>query len=153
MMSFIEQLSLWNWLLVGIVFLALELLSHRGYCFWLAMLAGFVGFLQMLWPGYTGDKQLITFVIFGLIITGLWRARLAKGTHTRGPHMENFNIAGAYLGKTFVLQKNMKKCYGKVTLDNHVFVIRAKENLKKGADVKIIGHDGVILLIQANTEY
>ena len=149
MIAFIQQLSIWNWLLFGILFLAVELIWNKGYCFWYAVIVGFIGLLQVLLPHYEGYAQLITFIALSAIVTGLWRVALRSQTSLRRPGMENFNIAAAYIGKTFTLQKNMKKLHANVLLDNRIWKVRAKENLKKGADVKIIGHDGVILIIQA----
>lgn len=152
MVNFVHDLTVWNWLIFGIMFLALELIWARGYCFWYAIFAGLVGFLQKVLPGFEGYAQVITFAILALLSTILWYRALQIGARLNRPGMENYNIAKTCMGKTFTLQKNMRKRKGKIQLEGRIWMLRAKENLKKGTEVKVTGHDGVILIVKRSQE-
>lgn len=148
MLSFVQNLTVWNWLVFGIMFLALELIWGQGYCFWYAVIAGLIGFLQKILPHYEGYAQVITFAIMVSLATILWYRALKSGARLRRPGLENYNIAKACMGKSFILQKNMKKQRGKIQLEGRTWMVSAKENFKKGTQVTVTGHDGVVLIIK-----
>lgn len=146
MVDFVNNMAMSNWLVFGILFLALELLWGRGYCFWLALIAGLVGFLQKLLPIYPGYAQVVTFGLLSLVFLLAWSRLLKSGARLQRPGMDNFNIAKGCMGKTVTLKRSMRKLQGKVELEGRTWRVRAKENFKKGTQLVVSGHDGVVLI-------
>ena len=69
-------LGTWNWLIFGIILMALELLAPGVFLFWLGLAALLVGLLSFAFaPGW--QLQILMFALFAIAAVPLWR-RLAR---------------------------------------------------------------------------
>src|SRR5713101_183158 len=81
MTEMFSTLGTWNWLIFGIVLMALELLAPGVFLFWLGLAALLVGLLSFaIHPSW--QMQLLMFAIFAAAAVPLWR-RLGHGADRR----------------------------------------------------------------------
>ncbi len=65
-------LGTWNWLIFGIVLMALELLAPGVFMFWLGLAALLVGLLSFL-INPSWQLQILMFAVFAVAAVPLWR--------------------------------------------------------------------------------
>src|ERR1041385_2089546 len=76
MTGMFATLGSWNWLIFGLLLMALELLAPGIFLFWLGLAALLVGLLSFaLQPSW--QLQLLLFAVFAAAAVPLWR-RLAR---------------------------------------------------------------------------
>src|SRR5258708_9429652 len=90
MSEMFSTLGTWNWLIFGVLLMALELLAPGVFMFWLGLAALLVGLLSFaIHPSW--QMQLLMFAIFADSASPLWR-RLALSNHTARlihPHLQH----------------------------------------------------------------
>src|ERR1700694_2557457 len=77
MTEMFSTLGTWNWLIFGIVLMALELLAPGVFMFWLGLAALLVGLLSFL-INPSWQLQILMFAVFAVAAVPLWR-RVALG--------------------------------------------------------------------------
>src|ERR1700743_2228158 len=97
-------LGTWNWLIFGVVLMALELIAPGVFLFWLGLAALLVGLVSFAFtPSWAG--QILMFAVFAAAAVPLWR-RLAlnhAGGKTDSPFL-NKRTEGL-VGRVFTLEK------------------------------------------------
>src|SRR3954463_2628568 len=80
MAEMFSTLGTWNWLILGLVLMALELLAPGVFLFWLGLAALLVGLLSFaIDPSW--QMQILMFAMFSAAAVPLWRRiALTKGT-------------------------------------------------------------------------
>ncbi len=76
MTEMFSTLGTWNWLIFGVVLMALELLAPGVFLFWLGLAAFLVGLLSFAIQPFW-QLQILLFAIFAACAVPLWR-RLAR---------------------------------------------------------------------------
>src|SRR6266581_6753035 len=73
-----STLGTWNWLIFGVLLMALELIAPGVFLFWLGLAALLVGFVSFgLHPSW--QSQLLMFAVFAACAVPVW-LRLARGS-------------------------------------------------------------------------
>lgn len=124
-------------------------MTGRGFLFWMSVSAGLVGFSLLLFPGLNWVVQLLSFIILSLLSSVSWwlflkyySEKLIKPLRSRR--------AECYIGQVFVLDKPIVKGVGNITIDGSEWRVHCQD-LPAGAEIKIIGVDGVVLLAEVKT--
>ena len=79
MAEMFSTLGTWNWLILGIILMALELVAPGVFLFWLGLAALLVGLLSfVVHPSW--QLQILMFAAFAAAAVPLWR-RVARGHH------------------------------------------------------------------------
>src|SRR3977135_2114178 len=109
-------LGTWNWLIFGVILMALELLAPGVFLFWLGLAALLVGFLSFaLQPSW--QLQLVMFGVFSVAAVPLWR-RVALGNKAASKSNPFLNKrADALVGRVFTLEKPIIDGSGTVRID------------------------------------
>lgn len=76
MIDLLASLGNWNWLILGLVLVGLELLTPGVFLFWLGLAAFLVGALSFV-VDPTWQTQLLMFAVFAAAAVPLWR-RMAR---------------------------------------------------------------------------
>src|ERR1019366_8872533 len=77
MTEMFATLGTWNWLIFGVILMALELLAPGVFLFWLGLAALLVGLLSFAFnPSW--QLQILMFAVFAVAAVPLWR-RIAFG--------------------------------------------------------------------------
>jgi len=140
-------LGAWNWLISGVVLMALELIAPGVFLFWLglaALLTGMASFVVT--PSW--QIQILMFAVFAALAVPLWR-RLARGNAADSADSPFLNKrADALVGRIFTLEKPIVDGAGTVRIDDTVWRVSGPD-APAGSRVKIVQADGASLTVAA----
>jgi len=138
-------LGTWNWLIFGVLLMALELLAPGVFLFWLGLAALLVGLISFVTaPGW--QLQILLFALFAVAAVPLWR-RFARSS--AGPAQDNPFLnrrAAALVGREFTLEKPIVDGTGTVRIDDTVWRV-AGPDAPAGSRVRIVQADGAHLTV------
>src|SRR5205814_5242667 len=104
MTEMFSTLGTWNWLIFGVLLMALELLAPGVFLFWLGLAALLVGLLSfVINPSW--QAQLLMFAVFAAAAVPAWRyfARSASSSSASNPFLNK--RTEALVGRVFTLEK------------------------------------------------
>jgi len=147
MAEIFSSLGIWNWLIVGFILMALELLAPGVFLIWLGLAALLVGLLSFA-INLSWQLQLLTFAVFAVAAVPLWR-RVARSNSTvsRSNPFLNKRTA-ALIGRVFTLEKPIIDGTGTVRIDDTIWRV-AGPDAPAGSRVKIVQADGASLTVAA----
>jgi membrane protein implicated in regulation of membrane protease activity len=147
MTEMFSTLGTWNWLIFGVVLMALELLAPGVFLFWLGLSALLVGLLSFAFqPSW--QMQILMFAIFAACAVPLWR-RVALSTKAISLSHPFLNRrADALVGRVFTLEKPIIDGAGTVRIDDTIWRV-AGPDAPAGSRVKIVHADGASLTVAA----
>ncbi|MFV2060287.1 MAG: NfeD family protein [Gammaproteobacteria bacterium] len=143
----LETLVYWNWWILGIGLIILEIFAPGAIFMWMGIAAGIVGFILMLFPDITWQVQFIIFSVFSVASIVAWHSYLKKNpTKTDQPTL---NRRGQqYVGRTFTLEEAIVNNVGKIKVDDSIWKVEG-ENCDAGAQIKVVDVDGVVLKVES----
>ena len=145
MSEMFTTLGTWNWLIFGVILMALELIAPGVFLFWLglaALLTGLVSFAVT--PSW--QVQILMFAVFAALAVPLWR-RLARSNAADSAESPFLNKrADALVGRVFTLEKPIVDGAGTVRIDDTVWRV-AGPDAPAGSRVRIVQADGARLTV------
>ena len=147
MSQIFSTLGNWNWLIFGIILMALEVAAPGVFLFWLGLAALLVGLLSfVLHPHW--QAELLMFAVFALAAVPIWR-RLAR-PNGAGRDAKPFlnRRADALVGRVFTLEKPIVDGTGTVRVDDTVWRV-AGPDAPAGSRVRVVRADGANLTVAA----
>jgi inner membrane protein len=147
MAEMFSTLGTWNWLVFGIILMALELVAPGVFLFWLGLAALLVGLLSfVIHPSW--QAQILMFAVFAAAAVPLWRrvARSSSSVSKSNPFLNK--RADALIGRVFTLEKPIIDGAGTVRIDDTVWRV-AGPDTPAGNRVKIVQADGASLTVAA----
>jgi inner membrane protein len=147
MAEMFSTLGTWNWLIFGIILMALELVAPGVFLFWLGLAALLVGLLSfVVHPSW--QLQILMFAVFATAAVPLWR-RFARSNHTVSKSNPFLNKrADALVGRVFTLEKPIIDGAGTVRIEDTVWRV-AGPDTPAGSRVRIVQADGASLTVAA----
>jgi inner membrane protein len=140
-------LGTWNWLIFGVILMALELIAPGVFLFWLGLAALLTGLLSFAFtPSW--QVQILMFAAFAAVAVPVWR-RLARGSASDSADSPFLNKrADALVGRVFTLEKPIVDGAGTVRIDDTVWRV-AGPDAPAGSRVRIVQADGARLTVAA----
>jgi membrane protein implicated in regulation of membrane protease activity len=147
MTEMFATLGTWNWLIFGVILMALELLAPGVFLLWLGLAALLVGLLSFAFnPSW--QLQILMFAIFAAAAVPLWR-RVARSNSTVSASNPFLNKrADALVGRVFTLEKPIIDGAGTVRIDDTIWRV-AGPDVPAGSRVRIVRADGASLTVAA----
>ena len=147
MTEMFETLGTWNWLVFGIILMALELVAPGVFLFWLGLAALLVGLLSfVIHPSW--QAQILMFAVFAAAAVPLWRrVALSNNSASRSNPFLN-KRADALIGRVFTLEKPIIDGSGTVRIDDTVWRV-AGPDTPAGNRVRVVQADGASLTVAA----
>jgi membrane protein implicated in regulation of membrane protease activity len=142
------SLGTWNWLICGLVLMALELLAPGVFLIWLGLAALLVGLLSF-GTNPSWQTQILLFAMFAAAAVPLWRrvARNSKAASQSHPFLNK--RAEALVGRVFTLEKPIIDGTGTIRIDDTVWRVTGPDT-PAGSRVRIVQADGASLTVAAN---
>jgi inner membrane protein len=138
-------LGTWNWLIFGVVLMALELLAPGVFLFWLGLAALLVGLLSFaVHPSW--QIQILMFAVFAAAAVPLWRRIARNGSAASASHPFLNKRADALVGRMFTLEKPIVDGAGTVRIDDTIWRV-AGPDAPAGSRVRIVQADGASLTV------
>lgn len=147
MSAWLDGAHFWHWWLLGVLLLVLEMLAPGVFFLWLGVAAGLIGLLVWLVPAVPWQSQVLGFAILSVSLALLARVWLKR--HPIQTDQPRLNRRGEqYVDRIFTLDDPISNGTGKLRVDDTTWKIRG-EDCPSGTRVRVIGVDGVILLVEA----
>lgn len=143
-LAFFAALGAWNWFIVAVVLLGLEVMTPGVNLLWFGLAAVAVGILSLL-TGITWQWQLIAFAIAAVAVFFAVR-RLSNPEQEEGDSSLN-NRAEQYVGRIFVVEDAIKNGRGKVRVGDSLWTAQG-EDAPAGARVRVVGTVGTVLSVE-----
>jgi len=147
MSEMFTTLGTWNWLIFGVVLMALELIAPGVFLFWLGLAALLVGLMSFGFnPSW--QVQILMFAVFAAAAVPLWRRLARSNTAVSASNPFLNKRADALIGRVFTLEKPIIDGAGTVRIDDTVWRV-AGPDTPAGNRVKIVQADGASLTVAA----
>src|SRR5438128_1172518 len=146
MVEMLSTLGSWNWLIFGLVLMALELLAPGIFLFWLGLAALLVGLLSFV-VSPSWQLQLLLFAIFAAAAVPLWRRLARRGGEASASNPFLNKRADALVGRVFTLDKPIVDGSGTVRIDDTVWRV-AGPDAAAGSRVRVVRADGASLTVE-----
>ena len=138
-------LGTWNWLIFGLVLMALELLAPGVFLLWLGLAALLVGLLSFV-ISRPGRRRLM-FAAFSLAAVPLWRRFAHQPLRSTDSPFLN-RRTDALVGRVFTLEKPIMDGTGTVRIDDTIWRVGGPD-APAGSRVKVVRADGASLTVEA----
>ncbi len=145
MSEMFATLGTWNWLILGIVLMALELAAPGVFLIWLGLAALLVGLLSFaIQPSW--QSQILMFAVFAARRGAAMAAGRAQ--HLAASKSNPFlnKRADALVGRVFTLEKPIIDGTGTVRIDDTIWRV-AGPDTPAGSQVKVVRADGASLTV------
>lgn len=146
MASMFETLGTWNWLIVGLLLMAVELVAPGVFMFWLGLAALLVGLLSFA-IAFAWQTQILLFAAFAIAAVPLWRRIGRQGKASASNPFLN-KRSDALVGRVFTLEKPIVDGVGTVRIDDTIWRITGPD-IAAGNRIKVIRADGAMLTVDA----
>lgn len=146
MTSMFVTLGTWNWLILGLVLIGVEVLAPGVFMLWLGLAALLVGLLSFVIDMHW-QMQVLLFAIFAAAAVPIWRslARRGKG-ETSNPFLNRRN--NALVGRVFTLEKPIQDGSGTVRIDDTIWRVNGPD-APAGSRIRVVKADGATLTVAA----
>jgi len=146
MISF-EQIEFWNWWVVAVFLIGIEIFAPGAVFLWMGIAAAVVGFVLLAFPETTWQIQLLIFAVLSVVSIYVWRY-LLRDRFAKPESGRVLNRRGAsYVGRTFTLKEPIVDGSGLLHVDDSRWKVEG-EDLPAGAKVKVTGIDGTVLKVE-----
>ena len=140
-------LGTWNWLIFGVILMALELAAPGVFLFWLglaALLTGLASFAFTL----SWQVQILMFAVFATAAVPVWRRLARTGNAAAGNSPFLNKRTDGFVGRVFTLEKPIVDGAGTIRIDDTIWRV-AGPDVPAGSRVRIVQADGVSLTVAA----
>jgi hypothetical protein len=143
--ALIESLGVWNWWIVGILLLCVELVAPGTFILWFGVAAITVGILSLL-IDWGWQLQLVTFGAVAVFSVGVSRLFLRKKpSEGEAPFLNR--RAYALIGREFTLNEPIVNGRGRLSVDDTVWRIEGPD-LPAGSRVHVTAAEGSRLVVK-----
>lgn len=138
----------WFWFVLSLVLFAAEMAIPGVIFMWLAFAGIIVGGLVLMIPDMGWEMQFIIFSVLGIISVYSGRNYLRKNPIVSED--EKLNDRGArYVGNRYKLERALVNGEGKVRIGDTLWLVRGNFDGEVGATVRVVGSDGVVLIVES----
>ncbi|MEA2985350.1 MAG: inner membrane protein [Alphaproteobacteria bacterium] len=145
MIDYLITLGAWNWLILGAVFLALELVAPGAFMLWLGLAALAVGLISFA-VDWSWQAQFVTFAVLSLALIPVWR-RFAPNVEQPSEAPLLNRRAESYIGRTFTLENPIVDGVGRVRIDDTIWRVSGPDS-PAGSQVRIMRVEGPNLFVE-----
>ena len=145
MIDYLITLGAWNWLILGAVFLALELVAPGAFMLWIGLAALAVGLISFAIE-WSWQAQLVTFAVLSLALIPVWRHFAPTVEQPSESPLLN-RRAESYIGRTFTLENPIVDGVGRVHIDDTIWRVTGPDS-PAGSQVRIMRVEGPNLFVE-----
>lgn len=147
LIDFFAGLGAWNWLILAVVLLVLELLIPGVYFLWLAAAAAVVGIVSAF-VDLTWQWELVLFAVLSIVTVVATRVLLKQPGMDESDEPNLNRRAHQMIGRVAVLDAPVEGGRGRIKLGDGFWNVTGPD-LPKGARVKVVGAKGALLQVEA----
>lgn len=148
MASLLSSLTVWHWLILGVVLMAIETLIPGAFFLWLGLAAILTGLLtwavEMPWTIAVG-----IWAALSVISVVSWTTYRKK--HPKSETSSGLNQRGQeFTGQVFTLDKPVINGKGEIRAGDTIWKILCNQDLSAGTQIRVTGLDGTALRVVPN---
>lgn len=141
------QIEFWHWLIVGVLLLALEVVTPAMILLWFGIGALLTGLLHWVLPELGFGWQALFFATFSLISVFAWR-KYRPESHVLSDTPELNNRLTSHIGKEYVLSEALHNGRGMARVGDSEWRVEGEQELPAGTKIRVIGLNGMILNVE-----
>jgi membrane protein implicated in regulation of membrane protease activity len=145
MIALIASLGAWNWIILGGILLAIEVMAPGTFILWLGLSAILVGIISFAIE-WSWQAQGVAFAVLSIVSLVVWR-RIGKRVKDDNDQPFLNRRAQAFVGRVFTLDKPIVGGAGTVRIDDSIWRITGPD-CAAGSRIKIARADGVALFVE-----
>jgi membrane protein implicated in regulation of membrane protease activity len=146
MIDLVISLGVWNWLILGALFLALELFAPGAFMLWLGIAALAVGLVSFV-IDWSWQAQLVAFAVTSLALVPVYRHFAPKVERPTDSPLLN-RRSESYVGRVFTLESPIVDGVGRVRIDDTVWRVTGPDRAA-GSRVRVVRAEGAHLFVEA----
>jgi len=150
MAEFAFEPTFWHWIVLGVVFITMEVFAPGAFFLGMGVSAMLVGAGLFMVPAMDWKAQLFMFAVLSVISIIVTR-RWVRGAPIESDQPLLNQRAARYVGRTFDLSEAIINGQGKIKVDDSIWKVRG-DDLPEGARVTVIGVDGTVLTVEPASE-
>lgn len=145
-MDFLADLNYWQWWILAVALVILEMFVPGTVLLWMGISAGLVGVLVLVFPGMSWEIQYLIFAV--LSIAAIFGSRTFLKRHPIETDQPTLNRRGSqYVDRVFNLDEAIVNGQGKIRVDDSTWKIHG-DDVPAGSKVRVTGVDGVVLTVE-----
>jgi membrane protein implicated in regulation of membrane protease activity len=149
LLPWLETLTFWHWMVLGVILVVLEILLPGIWFLWLGLGALTTGLIVLIISDLSWQVQSVVFCALSVIsvIVG----RLIMRSRTPEDHPTLNKRAAQYIGKVYILEDSTQRGHGRVRIGDsiwHVQLVDPATELAAGDKVTVTGVDGATLQVE-----
>ena len=148
MLALLESLSLWHWLILGLILLSGEALGAAGFMLGLAAAAFLVALLLAVGLVHDWQYQLLLFAIFAVVATIIIWVFFRTKTEADQASLLN-NRTAQLIGTQLTLAQAISNHAGRIQIGDTQWKVSAEEDLAAGTQVEIYASEGMTLKLRS----
>jgi membrane protein implicated in regulation of membrane protease activity len=149
MIALIASLGAWNWIILGGILLAVEVMAPGTFILWLGLSAILVGIISFAIK-WSWQAQGVAFAVLSIVSLVVWR-RIGKRVKDDNDQPFLNRRAQAFVGRVFTLDKPIVGGVGTVHIGDTVWRVTGPDS-PAGTRVKIARADGATLFVERLAE-
>jgi membrane protein implicated in regulation of membrane protease activity len=144
MLSYLASLGVWNWFILGVLLLLVEVIAPGTFMIWLGLSAILVGLISLIidWPW---QFQFVAFAAFSIGSILLWRKLNPKADSPELTPLLN-RRGDTYVGRIFTLEKPIVDGVGTVRIGDSIWQIRG-DDCPAGTRIRVVAAEGGTLVV------
>lgn len=147
--SLLAELGPWNWMVLGFVLLAAEILVPGVFLLWIGVAAILVGALSLQFWGYffwPWQVQVLVFLVLA-IASAYFGKRIMAATESESDEPLLNQRGEQLIGRTATLQEPITEGYGRIRIGDTTWRV-AGPDLQAGTRVRVISAKGGDLVVE-----
>ena len=150
LLAIFTELGPWNWMLLGFILLALEILVPGVFLLWIGIAAILTGALSLQlwdWSAWTWQVQVLVFLALSLISAYVGKRLMdaRRDQETDEPFLNR--RAEQLVGRTAALEEAIQNGHGRIRLGDTIWRV-AGPDLPAGTRVRVIAAKGAELQVE-----
>ena len=145
MIALIASLGAWNWIILGGILLAIEVMAPGTFILWLGLSAILVGIISFAIE-WSWQAQGVAFAVLSIVSLVVWW-RLGRRVKQDNDQPFLNRRSQAFVGRVFTLDKPIVGGAGTVRIDDSIWRITGPD-CAAGSRIKIARADGVTLFVE-----
>jgi membrane protein implicated in regulation of membrane protease activity len=145
----ILKLGVWDWFILGVLLLALEVMVPGTFILWLGLAAILVGLISLV-VDWAWQAQVATFSVLSVAsVVVWWRIGRHPKEEVNDQPFLNRRSQG-YVGRLFTLDKPIVGGVGTVKIDDTLWRVTGPDT-PAGSRIKVVRADGPTLIVEPST--
>lgn len=153
LLPWLETLTFWHWMVLGVVLVVLELLLPGIWFLWLGLGALTTGIIVFFATDLSWQIQSVIFCALSVISVIIGRLVVRNKSPEDHPNLNR--RAEQYVGQVYVLEEATERGHGRVRIGDSLWRVQLADptsELAAGDTVSVTGIDGATLQVEPNQQ-